>query len=76
MGGMDRHDSEYRGWTLCVTTDERRKSLGHAVRRESPCEVIRSEGWGEELVLAELRRHIDDFEDADPSGSSPAGRKV
>jgi hypothetical protein len=68
MVGMDRKHSEYRGWTLCITTDERRKSLGHAVRREHPCEVIMSEGWGEKLVLAELRRHIDEFEDAGDVG--------
>jgi hypothetical protein len=76
MIGMRRQDSDYRGWKLCITVDARCKALGHAVRGEPPCEVIRSEGWGESLVLAELRRHIDAFEEAAPSGPSPAGREV
>jgi hypothetical protein len=65
MDRMDRQHSDYRGWTLWVATDERRKSLGHAVRRDRPHEVITSEGWGEKLVLDELRRLIDAIEDGD-----------
>jgi hypothetical protein len=74
MIGMRRQDSDYRGWTLCVTTDERCKSLGRAVRRERPHEVILSEGWGEELVIQELRRLIDAIEEAgsDEAGPSPS----
>jgi hypothetical protein len=40
MGGMERRHSEYRGWTLCVTTSGRRKSLGHAARRDRPHTVV------------------------------------
>jgi hypothetical protein len=72
MGSMDRKHSEYRGWTLCITVDDRRKALGHAVRREPPCEVIMSEGWGESLVIHELRRLIDAIEEAGPDEAGPS----
>jgi hypothetical protein len=41
MDPMDRPDSDYRGWTLCVATDGRRKSLGHAVRRDRATATFR-----------------------------------
>jgi hypothetical protein len=70
MGGMERRQADYRGWTLGVVPG--RPRLGHGVRRRSPHEVIMAKGWGEELVLRELRRLVDEFEDAGPDGPGPS----
>jgi hypothetical protein len=72
MSGMEWRHSDYRGWTLCVTVDGRCKALGHAVRRERPHEVLMSEGWGESLVIQELRRLIDAIEEAGPDDAGPS----
>jgi hypothetical protein len=65
---MERRDSEYRGWKLCVKPG--RPSLGHGVRGESPHQVILAKGWGAGLVLKNLRRQIDEFEDGGRCGPS------
>jgi hypothetical protein len=38
--------------------------LGHGVRREPPHKVIMARGRAEDLVLRDLRRQVDGFEDA------------
>ena len=63
MDGKERRHSDYRGWTLCVTSVGRRKALGYAVRREPPHEIVRAEGCGASLVLKDLRRRVDAVED-------------
>jgi hypothetical protein len=75
MGGMRRHDSDYRGWTLGVVPGC--PGLGHAVRRAPPHQVVMAEGRGEERVLRSLHRQVDEFEDdGDVAGETSGGRLV
>ena len=63
MGGMDApRYSRYRGWTIGLAANGRRKWLAHGARKRPPHKLVMAEGWGERLVLAELHRKIDRVE--------------
>jgi hypothetical protein len=74
MAGMRREDSHYRGWKLAVVVGSRRNRtvVGHGVRAAPPHTVIMAEGYGPELVLADLRRQVDEIE-AGLEGRGAAG---
>jgi hypothetical protein len=59
---MRKQSSTYRGWKLAVVPG--RVVLGHGVRARPPHRIVMAKGWGEELVLDDLRRQIDAIEDA------------
>jgi hypothetical protein len=73
MVGMKRQESRYRGWRICLTTKARRKVRATAARAEPPCQVIMSDGWGKLLVLKDLKRQIDAFEDGVAAAASHSG---
>jgi hypothetical protein len=67
---MDRQTTEYRGWELTVSRG--RPWVGAARFTRAPFDVFIVKGFSDWEVLADLRRRVDEAEDA---GNKPDGTK-
>jgi hypothetical protein len=59
---MGQHTTDYRGWQLTLYPG--RTWVGCAKQERAPFDVILIKGFSGTSVLAELRRKVDEIEDA------------